>query len=276
MVMVSPVRGLWPWRSFLSFTTKLPNPRKSTRSFPWSASAIIARTESTATSTSDFFNSVLAATFSINCCFVILFEFSGSCGEACSARIAAGCLRTIHIPAANHAAIIPTPVREDFQGFLSPRSASPRKKTAALVLPGRFLGLGPGPRSDYTAAFALATESAKQGDIDAQRLLAKLYREGKGTEPDPEKARQWERRAADAETMAMMKQAMTPGNMLGCISSFCGTFGSMVDLDLGMTPGGRFSRQILRNRTHRRLPAVSWGAECWVEGPVLRHRPISS
>src|ERR1035437_10938791 len=78
MMMASPVRGLRPWRSFLSFTTKLPNPRRSTRSFPWSASAIIARTESTATSTSDFFNSVLAATFSINCCFVILFEFSGS------------------------------------------------------------------------------------------------------------------------------------------------------------------------------------------------------
>src|ERR1039458_4464295 len=77
MVMVSPVRGLRPWRSFLSFTTKLPNPRRSTRSFARSASAIIARTESTATSTSDFFNSVLAATFSINCCFVILFEFSG-------------------------------------------------------------------------------------------------------------------------------------------------------------------------------------------------------
>src|ERR1039457_5431016 len=84
MVMVSPVRGLRPWRSFRSFTTKLPNPRKSTRSFAWSASAIIARTESTATSTSDFFNSVLAATFSINCCFVILFEFSGFGGEACS------------------------------------------------------------------------------------------------------------------------------------------------------------------------------------------------
>src|ERR1017187_1970744 len=30
-------------------------------------------------------NPVLAATFSINCCFVILFEFSGLPGEACSA-----------------------------------------------------------------------------------------------------------------------------------------------------------------------------------------------
>src|ERR1019366_7363195 len=77
MVMVCPVRGLRPWRSFRSFTTKLPKPRRSTRSFACSASAIIARTESTATSTSAFFNSVLAATFSINCGFVILFKFSG-------------------------------------------------------------------------------------------------------------------------------------------------------------------------------------------------------
>src|ERR1035437_6612445 len=81
MVMVSPVRGLRPCRSFRSFTTKLPNPRSSTRSFERSASAIISRTESTAASTSDFFNSVLAATFSINCCFVIPFEFSGFCGS---------------------------------------------------------------------------------------------------------------------------------------------------------------------------------------------------
>src|SRR5258708_26470443 len=40
MVIVSPVRGLRPWRSFLSFTTKLPNPRRSTRSFDRSVSAI--------------------------------------------------------------------------------------------------------------------------------------------------------------------------------------------------------------------------------------------
>ena len=78
IVMVSPVRGLRPWRSFLSFTTKLPNPRRSTRSFDRSDSAIISRTESTAISTSALPNSVAAATFSISCCFVILLECNGS------------------------------------------------------------------------------------------------------------------------------------------------------------------------------------------------------
>src|ERR1035441_4509218 len=51
-------------------------------SFARSASAITSRTESTATVTSAFPNSVLAATFSINCCFVILLEFNGLRGEA--------------------------------------------------------------------------------------------------------------------------------------------------------------------------------------------------
>ena len=66
----------------------VPNPRRSNRSFAWSASAIIGRRESTATSTSDFFNSVAAATFSINCCFVILFKFNGFWNQAASG---AGC-----------------------------------------------------------------------------------------------------------------------------------------------------------------------------------------
>jgi hypothetical protein len=48
--------------------------------------------------------------------------------------------------------------------------------------------------------------------------------------------------------MAMMNQVMTRGNMLGAITWFWGTFGGMVDLDLGMTPGGCFARQVLGNR----------------------------
>src|ERR1039457_6330270 len=128
MVMVSPVRGLRPWRSFRSFTTKLPNPRRSTRSFAWSACAIIARTESTASSASDFFNSVWAATFSINCCFVILFKSSGSWGEACRVADRGGLPSCRSIPpAVNQAAIIPTPCQT-----VPSRSGSPRKKMARL------------------------------------------------------------------------------------------------------------------------------------------------
>jgi hypothetical protein len=81
----------------------------------------------------------LAATFSINCCFVILFEFSGFWGEACSARIAAGCLRTIHIPAANHAAIIPTPGQTEVQRIPSLRGTSQRGQEDGVSW--YFLGL---------------------------------------------------------------------------------------------------------------------------------------
>jgi hypothetical protein len=44
---------------------------------------------------------------------------------------------------------------------------------------------------DYAAAFALATASAKQGDITGELELAQLYREGKGTPPDAAKAQYW-------------------------------------------------------------------------------------
>src|ERR1017187_580170 len=71
IVMVSPVRGLRPCRSFLSFTTKLPNPRRSTRWFAWSASAMVPRTDSSTASTSGFCRPVFAATASTSCDFVI-------------------------------------------------------------------------------------------------------------------------------------------------------------------------------------------------------------
>src|ERR1035438_8748410 len=74
IVMVSPVRGLRPCRSFLSFTTKLPNPRRSTRWFAWSASAMVPRTDSSTASTSGFCRPVFAATASTSCDFVIRFS----------------------------------------------------------------------------------------------------------------------------------------------------------------------------------------------------------
>src|ERR1019366_6681599 len=122
------------------FHTKLPSPRRSTRSFAWSASAIIARTESTATSTSDFFNSVLAATFSINCCFVILFEFSGLRGEACSAsQLAAGYLHVDPYPCREPGPDNPHPEpdRTPWNPH-PPRKRSPPKTTARSGTSGAF------------------------------------------------------------------------------------------------------------------------------------------
>ena len=85
---------------------------------------IIARTESTAASASDFFNSVWAATFSINCCFVILFEFNGLRGEARSAS--------------QIAVIIPTPSKTELLGILIFRKAPEGKKMARPGVSGAF------------------------------------------------------------------------------------------------------------------------------------------
>jgi hypothetical protein len=46
MMIVSRVRGLRPWRAFFSFTTKLPKPRRSTRSLERSASEMVSSIES--------------------------------------------------------------------------------------------------------------------------------------------------------------------------------------------------------------------------------------
>jgi hypothetical protein len=101
---------------------------------------------------------------------------------------------------------------------------------------------------DYATAFDLAAKSAEQGDVDGQKLLAKLYREGRGTQADPEKAQFWEKRASDAKSAAMIMGVMTPGNLLAAIGSFWGMFGGLVDLDLNMTPPNCFSRDVLGNR----------------------------
>jgi len=75
--IVSPVLGFRPWRAFLSFTTKLPNPRRSTRSPERKTLPISAKSESTTVSISAFGRSVAEATASINCGFVIPLQFNG-------------------------------------------------------------------------------------------------------------------------------------------------------------------------------------------------------
>jgi len=59
---------------------------------------------------------------------------------------------------------------------------------------------------DYAAAFALATKSAKQGDIMGELELAGLYREGKGTAPDAAKAQYWENEAQHAKQAAQLRE----------------------------------------------------------------------
>jgi len=59
---------------------------------------------------------------------------------------------------------------------------------------------------DYAAAFELATQSAKQGDIMGELELASLYREGKGTAPDAAKAQYWETEAQHAKQAAQWRE----------------------------------------------------------------------
>jgi TPR repeat protein len=108
-------------------------------------------------------------------------------------------------------------------------------------------------KPDYATAFDLVTESARQGDVDGEKLLARLYREGKGTPADLAKAQLWERRAADAQSLAMVKQAMTPGNIGTAIKSFWETFGGQLDFDLSMMPQNCFSRDVL-NQGNPKVP----------------------
>lgn len=53
-----------------------------------------------------------------------------------------------------------------------------------------------GRAPDYAKAFELAASGARQGDITGQLELAGLFRDGKGTVPDPVKAKYWTEQAA--------------------------------------------------------------------------------
>jgi hypothetical protein len=64
------------------------------------------------------------------------------------------------------------------------------------ALAGLLLQGNDGAAPDYAKAFDLAAKSAQQGDITGQLELANLFREGKGTAPDPVKAKYWLDQAA--------------------------------------------------------------------------------
>jgi hypothetical protein len=64
---------------------------------------------------------------------------------------------------------------------------------------------------DYARAFDLVTRAASQSDVPAELQLASLYREGKGTAPDPVKARYWQQKAEAEKSAEMAKLLTTPG-----------------------------------------------------------------
>jgi len=60
---------------------------------------------------------------------------------------------------------------------------------------------------DYHLAFQMAVNSARQGDIGGELLLAQLFREGKGTAPDPVKAKYWQDQAQTAQGIKLWQKA---------------------------------------------------------------------
>lgn len=59
--------------------------------------------------------------------------------------------------------------------------------------------------AEYKLAFEMATKSAQQGDIAGQLELASLYREGKGTPEDVQKAQFWTQKAQQTKDAAQWK-----------------------------------------------------------------------
>ena len=120
---------------------------------------------------------------------------------------------------------------------------SAQSMLAALIIDGKD-----GAAPDYARAFDLASKSAAEGDVAGQFQLAALYREGKGTPSDPEKARLWLEKAEQSDQFAKLSAMMTPANLADSIRQVMGMAGSMVDFNLNMTPPGCFSHDVLGNK----------------------------
>ena len=120
---------------------------------------------------------------------------------------------------------------------------------AAVIVDGKD-----GTAPDYARAFNLLTKSASQGDVAAQFQLAGMYREGKGTPADPEKADLLLRSAKDMQFIQEAQKMMTPEAMLDRIEQVMGMVGSMVDFNLSMTPQSCFSHDVLGNRASSACP----------------------
>ena len=106
---------------------------------------------------------------------------------------------------------------------------------AALIVKGTY------GTPDYPLAFSLVTRSAEQGDIAGEVQLASMYRDGKGTQPDPQKAGYWLRRADQTRSNAQWKMLTTktawglsPLEVAGLALDFYGA----IDADMSGAMGG--------------------------------------
>jgi len=116
---------------------------------------------------------------------------------------------------------------------------------AAIIIDGK----GDAPR-DYAVALDLASKSAEQGDAGGQLELAAMYREGKGTTPDPEKAQYWLDKAKESHQLDQLRAMMTPENLANSLSIVGSMVGGMVDFNLTMMPPGCFSQALGNKPTH--------------------------
>lgn len=71
-----------------------------------------------------------------------------------------------------------------------------------------------GAAPDYSEAFRFASLSAQQHDIGGELMLARLFREGKGTDADPVKARFWDDQVESSKQQAFW-QLMNTKNAFG-------------------------------------------------------------
>lgn len=82
-----------------------------------------------------------------------------------------------------------------------------------------------GSTPDYAAAFRLAAQSARAGDVNGELVLASMFREGKGTLPDPRKAAFWEAQAQQSRELDLWRR-LSAKNMFGM---------SVIDLAVAVT-----------------------------------------
>ena len=105
-----------------------------------------------------------------------------------------------------------------------------------------------GTPAEKKQAFGMAAKYAEKGSMPAQSLLATMFREGKGTTPDPDKARFWQQRAEETARAAGMNTLRGNAGVILGFAGALGGIGSMVDLDPNMTQPNCFSHDALGNR----------------------------
>lgn len=111
-----------------------------------------------------------------------------------------------------------------------------RYPKAQSLLAGLIIDGKDGTAPDYARAFDLANRSADQGDTIAAFTLSVMYKTGKGTPVNEEKAALWLTYGKNRKDMDTLLQAMTPEAFEHSFKIVSGMAGLMVDFDLTMTP----------------------------------------